>query len=292
MRSPATCPKRCSLASCNGSRWVAGSTTWWAASSKAVANPTWDPIAKPGALRPYFEGNPERLNPLEMLKDREPLPAYYMEPAARVKMIEQQGLQGVWLFPTLGVLYEEVIKHDVDAVVMMMQAFNQWLHDDWTFNYENTIFAAPYIALGDVDAAVAEVDKVLGMGANVLVMRPAPVTTRTGVVSPFNPMFDPVWARINESGVPLVIRGGLRLLVAGLRRRCLLVACGWRWRRPVAQGVRYRTRGAGLVDPGRLREDLRPVPQPALRLDRERLGLPWPDVPEVRSDRQEVVLVV
>ena len=104
--------------------------------SKAVANPTWDPIAKPGALRPYFEGNPERLNPLEMLKDREPLPAYYMEPAARVKMIEQQGLQGVWLFPTLGVLYEEVIKHDVDAVVMMMQAFNQWLHDDWTFNYE------------------------------------------------------------------------------------------------------------------------------------------------------------
>ena len=88
---------------------------------------------------------------------------------------------------------------------MMMQAFNQWLHDDWTFNYENTIFAAPYIALGDVDAAVAEVDKVLGMGANVLVMRPAPVTTRTGVVSPFNPMFDPVWARINESGVPLVI---------------------------------------------------------------------------------------
>ena len=86
-----------------------------------------------------------------------------------------------------------------------MQAFNQWLHDDWTFNYENAIFAAPYIALGDVDAAVAEVDKVLGMGANVLVMRPAPVTTRTGVVSPFNPMFDPVWARINESGLPLVI---------------------------------------------------------------------------------------
>ncbi len=31
--------------------------------SKAVANPTWDPIAKPGALRPYFEGNPERTQP-------------------------------------------------------------------------------------------------------------------------------------------------------------------------------------------------------------------------------------
>ena len=63
--------------------------------AKAVANPTWDPIAKPGALRPYFEGNPDRLNPLEMPADREPLPAYYMDPAERVKIIEQQGLQGV-----------------------------------------------------------------------------------------------------------------------------------------------------------------------------------------------------
>ncbi len=173
--------------------------------AKAVANPTWDPIAKPGALRPYFEGNPDRLNPLEMLKDREPLPAYYMDPAERAKIIAQQGLQGVWLFPTLGVLYEEIIKEDVEAAVVMMQAFNQWLHDDWKYNFDETIFAAPYIALGDVDAAVAEVDKVLGMGAQILVMRPAPVTTRHGTVSPFNQLFDPVWARINEAGVTLVI---------------------------------------------------------------------------------------
>lgn len=173
--------------------------------AKAVANPTWDPIAKPGALRPYFEGNPDRLNPLEMLKDREPLPAYYMDPAERVKIIKQQGLQGVWLFPTLGVLYEEIIKNDVDATVVMMQAFNQWLHDDWMYNYDNTIFSAPYISLGDVDAAVAEVDKVIGMGARVLVMRPAAVTTCHGTVSPFNQMFDPVWARINEAGVTLVV---------------------------------------------------------------------------------------
>ncbi|MGA0239582.1 MAG: amidohydrolase family protein [Acidimicrobiales bacterium] len=173
--------------------------------ARAVANPTWDPIAKPGALRPYFEGNPDRLNPLEMLKDREPLPAHYLDPAERVKIIEQQGLQGVWLFPTLGVLYEEIIKEDVDATVVMMQAFNQWLHDDWKYNYDDTIFSAPYIALGDVDAAVAEIDKVIGKGARVLVMRPAPVTTRHGVVSPFNQMFDPVWARIDEAGVTLVI---------------------------------------------------------------------------------------
>ena len=173
--------------------------------AKAVANPTWDPIAKPGALRPYFEGNPDRLNPLDMLKDREPLPAYYMDPAERVKKMDEQGLQGAWLFPTLGVLYEELIKDDLEAVVCYMQAFNQWLHDDWTYDYEGKIFGAPYISLADVDAAVAEVDKVLALGARVLAMRPAPATTATGVYSPFDPRFDPVWARINEAGITVVI---------------------------------------------------------------------------------------
>ena len=36
-------------------------------------------------------------------------------------------------------------------------------------------------------------------------MRPAAVTTATGTKSPFDPHFDPVWSRINEAGVTLVI---------------------------------------------------------------------------------------
>jgi hypothetical protein len=74
--------------------------------SRAVVNPTWNPIAKPGAMYEYFRGNPHGRNPLEMLRDREPLPAHYMDRDSRVSVIERQGLEGVWLFPTLGVLYE------------------------------------------------------------------------------------------------------------------------------------------------------------------------------------------
>ena len=84
--------------------------------SKAVSNPTWDPIAKPGALHEYFRGNPTGRSPLEMLKDREPLPGEYMDRDLRVKKIKEQGLRGVWLFPTLGVLYEELLKNDIEAV--------------------------------------------------------------------------------------------------------------------------------------------------------------------------------
>ena len=176
--------------------------------SHAVVNPTWDPVALPGALNAYFKGNPEGKSPIEMLKEREPLPAHYMNNDARVALMEEQGLQGVWLFPTLGVLYEELIKNDVEACAVMMQAFNRWLLGDWGYDYEGRIFGAPYLCLGDVDAAAAEVDKVVGRGARVVVLRPAAVTTPTGTTSPFDTHFDPVWARINEAGITVVVHAG------------------------------------------------------------------------------------
>ncbi len=176
--------------------------------SHAVVNPTWNPVAMPGALNAFFKGNPEGKNPLDMLKEREPLPDHYINNAARTAVLDRQGLAGVWLFPTLGMLYEQLLKDDVEACAVMMQAFNQWLLEDWGYAYENKIFAAPYLCLGDVDAAAAEVDKVLAAGARVVVMRPAAVTTPTGIKSPFDPYFDPVWARINEAGISLVIHAG------------------------------------------------------------------------------------
>ncbi len=176
--------------------------------SKAVSNPTWDPIAKPGALRDYFRGNPTGRSPLEMLKDREPLPGEYMDRDLRIEKIKEQGLQGVWLFPTLGVLYEELLKNDIEAVKVLFRAFNRWLDEDWGCNYQDTIFAAPYISLCDVDFAVEELQWALDQDARVVCMRPAAVWTDEGPKSPGNKMFDPFWAQLNEAGIPLVIHAG------------------------------------------------------------------------------------
>lgn len=176
--------------------------------SKAVSNPTWDPIAKPGALRDYFRGNPTGRSPLEMLKDREPLPGEYMDRDLRIEKIKEQGLQGAWLFPTLGVLYEELLKNDIEAVKVLFRAFNRWLDEDWGCNYQDTIFAAPYISLCDVDFAVEELQWALDQDARVVCMRPAAVWTDEGPKSPGNKMFDPFWAQLNEAGIPLVIHAG------------------------------------------------------------------------------------
>jgi predicted TIM-barrel fold metal-dependent hydrolase len=138
----------------------------------------------------------------------EPLPAAYREPAARLACMDEQGIEAIWLFPTLGVLYEELLKRDVEAVCTTFSGFNRWLLDDWQFNYADRIFAAPYLSLADVDWACEELDWVLAQGAQIVVMRPAAAFTRTGARSPADPCFDPFWARLDESGVPLAIHTG------------------------------------------------------------------------------------
>tara|TARA_Y100001970_G_scaffold246064_1_gene313629 strand:- start:516 stop:1700 length:1185 start_codon:yes stop_codon:yes gene_type:complete len=176
--------------------------------SKAVVNPTWNPIAKPGALHKYFRGNPEGKNPHEYLKEREPLPDAYINRDARLEVIDSQNLEAIWLFPTLGVLYEELLKEDTQAVVALMRGFNRWIEEDWGFDYQEKIFAAPYISLMDLEAAVAELEWCLEKGARTIVMRPAPVWTESGQLSPGDPVFDPFWSRVNEAGITTVIHAG------------------------------------------------------------------------------------
>ena len=74
-------------------------------------------------------------------------------------------------------LYEQALKHDPGAVVLLFRAFNRWLAEDWGMAYADRIFAAPYITLADVDEAVAELEWALDQDARSVVMRAAAPTT-------------------------------------------------------------------------------------------------------------------
>jgi predicted TIM-barrel fold metal-dependent hydrolase len=176
--------------------------------SHAVVNPTFDPVAKAGAMHDYFRGNPDQKSPLEFLREREPIPAAYRDKDARIAALDQQGLTACWMFPTLGVLYEELLKHDVWAVTTVFRAFNQWLLEDWGFDYRDRIYGSPYMALGDVDWACRELEWAIDHGARTVCMRPAPVWTELGPRSPADPMFDPFWSRVNEAGITVVVHAG------------------------------------------------------------------------------------
>jgi predicted TIM-barrel fold metal-dependent hydrolase len=176
--------------------------------SRAVANATFNPISKPGCLSEYFRGNPNNIDILARIKDSEPIRAEYLDPVARTKVLDEQGLEGCFMYPTLGMLYEELLKDDPEAVCITFRAFNRWLHEDWGFDHEGRIFNAPYLTLADVDWAVEELEWVLDHGARLIVMRTAAPTTALGRRNPFDPMFDPFWSRVDESGITVVVHAG------------------------------------------------------------------------------------
>ena len=172
----------------------------------SVANPTFDPTARPGILHEYYRGNPRGLPAAELMRGNlEPLPSEYRDREKRISVMDEQGLHAIWLFPTLGVLYEESLKHDPEAVCTLFQGFNRWLAEDWGLVYRDRIFSAPYLSLTDVYWACAELEWALENDARMIVMRPAAVWTRHGTRSPADPCMDPFWARVNESGITVVI---------------------------------------------------------------------------------------
>src|SRR3546814_19599107 len=68
-----------------------------------IANPTFDPVAKPGSLFDWYRGNPEQQQITEAFGELEPLRPEYQDREFRLKAMEEQGLAGWTLFPPPGV---------------------------------------------------------------------------------------------------------------------------------------------------------------------------------------------
>jgi hypothetical protein len=177
--------------------------------SVAVGNPTFDPISKPGVLRQYYRGNPEGKTFAALIRSAlEPRPPEYMDRDARVTKVEAQGLEGAWLFPTAGVLYEQALSHDIEALCALTQGFNRWLEEDWGLTYQGKLFCAPYVTLADVDWACRELEWALARDARLIVMRPSPILTRDGWRPHTHERFDPFWSRVAEAGITVVAHVG------------------------------------------------------------------------------------
>jgi predicted TIM-barrel fold metal-dependent hydrolase len=177
--------------------------------NRFIPNPTFDPVAKPGCLDDYFRGrNPEGKSIREVFGELEPINPAYRNRDARIALMDTQGLEGMYMFPTLGVGMEESLKHDPEALVAAFSAFNRWMAEDWGFAHKERLFAAPYITLVDVDSAVAELEWALTQDVRTVVMRAGPVETPGGGLSPADERFDPFWSRVAEAGITVAYHSG------------------------------------------------------------------------------------
>jgi predicted TIM-barrel fold metal-dependent hydrolase len=129
-------------------------------------------------------------------------PPAFFEPEARIMLMDEQGIDRAMMWPTLASLLEERLTDDPVATHVVVHALNQWMHEQWTFNFENRIFPTPVITLPIVDEAIRELDWVVERGAKAILIRPAPVPDFGGRRRSFAlPEFDPFWEKVVEADV-------------------------------------------------------------------------------------------
>ena len=170
--------------------------------SEYIPNPTFEVVAPPGAQEEYYRhGNPDGKSLREIFGKPIRCPDWARNAQARLPHLDELGIQGSLMFPTLASLLEERMRDDPDLTHVVVHSLNEWIHDEWTFNYHDRIFATPIITLPIVEKAIEELEWCLERGARCILIRPAPAWGLRGPRSPGLPEFDPFWARVQEAGV-------------------------------------------------------------------------------------------
>jgi predicted TIM-barrel fold metal-dependent hydrolase len=176
--------------------------------SEYIPNPTFHKVAPPGAQELQFRSkNPaskSRPGDIEVAAPPKYIvaPDAFFEPQARVKLMDELSIDRALMWPTLASLLEERLSDDPPATHAVIHALNQWMLEDWTFNFDERIFPTPVIAMNIVDEAIRELDFVVENGARVVLIRPAPAPDFNGRRRSFAlPEFDPFWEKVQEAGI-------------------------------------------------------------------------------------------
>lgn len=133
----------------------------------------------------------------------------FFDPEPRLALMREMGIDRTLLWPTLASAIEERLADDPDAACVVVHALNRWMHEHWTFAYEDTLYPTPIISLaGGNGPALDELDFVAERGARIFLIRVAPVPTWKGRKSFALPEFDPFWERVQELDLAVGMHSG------------------------------------------------------------------------------------
>jgi predicted TIM-barrel fold metal-dependent hydrolase len=171
--------------------------------SNYIPNPTFEVVAAPGSGMEYFSGkNTSGKSFRELVTPMRRIPAF-QDPDARLAFMDEAHIDTILNFPTLASVIEVNFMDDPELSIALVHAFNQWMHDQWSFNYQDRIYSTPVINLSTCEGAIRELDWVMERGAKAVLVRPAPVAGSRGSRSPFLPEFDPFWEKLEQAAIPL-----------------------------------------------------------------------------------------
>jgi predicted TIM-barrel fold metal-dependent hydrolase len=133
----------------------------------------------------------------------------FFDPAPRLELMAEMGIDRTLLWPTLASVLEERVADAPDVAVTVIHALNEWMYEHWSYVYADAIYSTPIISLADgVDTALAELEYIAERGAKIFLIRVAPVPTWKGRKSFALPEFDPFWERVQELDLVVGMHSG------------------------------------------------------------------------------------
>jgi predicted TIM-barrel fold metal-dependent hydrolase len=165
------------------------------------ANPTFNPVASPGVFH-------ETLKSLERGEAPEgprygklqPLDPAFMHREERLRCMDEQNLERMFIYPTIGYSCEHLFEDDWDLLYDFFGAFNAWVDEDWGFDHEHRIYAPPMLPMADVHRSLDMLEWAIECGARLITMTPGPWYGR----SPADSYFDPFWQRVNDEKLAVI----------------------------------------------------------------------------------------
>lgn len=175
-----------------------------------MPDPTFEYLAAPGVHVDYYKGNnPEGKTLREFTGEPIHCQPEFRDPVAKIKSLDEHGVDQTLMFPTLANLLEHSLIGDPDLTHTAIHAVNEYFHDTWSFNYQNRIYGVPVITMCLVEKAIAELEWVLERGAKAILIRPGPAAGYHGPRSNALEEYDPFWARVQESGIAVCFHAAL-----------------------------------------------------------------------------------
>ena len=176
-----------------------------------IPNPTFNRVAVPGSYGldvAAKSGTTKKGRIAERRPKAMPGIDAFFDPEPRLKLMRDMGIDRAMMWPTLASVLEERLADDPDAACVAIHALNEWMHEHWTYDYEDAIFATPIISLAKLDWAIDELQRVADRGARAILMRVAPVPTWKGRRSFALPEFDPFWELAQELDLLIGMHSG------------------------------------------------------------------------------------
>jgi predicted TIM-barrel fold metal-dependent hydrolase len=131
------------------------------------------------------------------------------DPVERLKDMDIDGVHGQLCFPNFARFaghrfFLNVKDHELGLACL--QTYNDYLLDEWCATDRNRLYGAVILPLNDLDAALAEFDRVVAKGAKALAFSENP--TVLGLPSVHTGHWDPLWERVADAGIPVCMHIG------------------------------------------------------------------------------------